>query len=402
MLNLQFPNNKTPETDFFKKSWDTVLNNSKLGFLKTPAEDLAWSRSAEIGQVLKNNYDHLVVIGIGGSSMGSRCFAEYAATANITFLDNVDTQEILTVQKLIQTQARIAWLFVSKSGTTVEVLWNLDMLYQFHLEIKKDFWSHTFFITELTQNTLHQLSLKYDRPCLEIPIDVGGRFSVLTPVGLVVASYLNLNLALIREGAALALTDRQNTLNLSATYLNFMEKGHVINSFWFYSSRMRWFGQWLQQLWAESLGKKTDRSGQPAFVFSTPLCCIGATDQHSVLQQLIDGPKDKFTTIFRFKSVEKSLQMITNPLFQETKMMAGLDYGSLMKAETLATHQALSNQGLNTLLIKLDQLDEKALGYLFMLHQLIIAVMAEAKNINAFDQPAVEHGKKLIRDFINS
>ncbi|MBC7753413.1 MAG: glucose-6-phosphate isomerase [Moraxellaceae bacterium] len=378
-----------------------VKKNKSIGYLTLPFKDAAWAESKTLGQSIRKNYDHLVVVGIGGSSMGSRCLAEFANSPDISFLDNIDSLETESVISKVLKLGKVAYLFVSKSGTTIEILWTLDLIFQKHEDLKKSFWEHTFFITELTGNTLHGLAQKHMRPCLEIPLDVGGRFSVLTPVGLLVASFLEIDLDLIQQGAQNALLDEKHIVHLSEQFLASMDRQENITVFWFYSSRLRWFGFWLQQLWAESLGKTTDRAQGKAYPFSTPLSCIGASDQHSVLQQIMDGPKDKFVSIFRFKDIEGS-EIIRHPMFPQTQNMKGLQFGSLIKAETLATQKSLDTQGVSTALIEFDELSPKTLGYLFMLFQLIVSTMAEFKNINAYDQPAVEHGKKLIRDYLNA
>ena len=403
MLNLKtFKQSPVDLKPALLQALDQVKKNKSIGYLSLPFKDAAWAESKKLGQVIRKNYDHLVVFGIGGSSMGSRCLAEYADSSNISFLDNIDSVETESVLSRVLKLGKVAYLFVSKSGTTIEILWTLDLISQKHDDLKKSFWENTFLITELTGNTLHSLAQQHARPCLEIPLDVGGRFSVLTPVGLVVASFLEIDLDLFQQGAQNALSDEKNVVSLCEQFLASMDRQENITVFWFYSSRLRWFGFWLQQLWAESLGKTTDRDGGKAYPFSTPLSCIGASDQHSVLQQIMDGPKNKFVSIFRFKDIENSSQIIRNPIFKQTQNMAGLQFGSLIKAETLATQKSLDTQGVSTALMEFDELTPKTLGYLFMLFQLVVSTMAEFKNINAYDQPAVEHGKKLIRDYLKA
>jgi len=383
---------------------DTVESvlKSDIGFLKLIANDSNWSESEKLGHSLLQNYEHLVVVGIGGSSMGPRALAELSGEDSISFLDNVDSVETESVlQKVLgPTAKKTAWLFISKSGTTIEVLWTLELILQRHQELGKDFWSHTFYITEHSHNPLHELSLQHQRPCLEIPVNVGGRFSVLSPVGLVIASYLGQPLAAIRQGAQLAMNDLQALDTLVEQFFSSFERQEEITLFWFYCSRLRWFGGWLEQLWAESLGKKQDRQHKPAFVFSTPATSIGACDQHSILQQVIEGPKNKFVCVFRFKDLETNSNVIQQPIFKETKFMQGKKFGDLLKAEALATQKALEMSNVSTLLFEFEKLTPQTLGYLFMQFQIVVTVMAEIKDINAFDQPAVALGKKLIRDFL--
>lgn len=383
---------------------DTVesILKSNMGFMKLMTDDMNWTESEKLGQFIRQNYDHLVVVGIGGSSMGPRALAELSTDENISFLDNVDSVETENILKKIfdLPSKKIAWLFISKSGTTIEVLWTMELIVQRYKELHKDFWPHTFYITEYSHNPLHELSIKHKRPCLEIPLAVGGRFSVLSPVGLVIASFLKMSVADIRQGARLAMNDLETLEILIEQFFSSFERQEDITLFWFYCSRLRWFGGWLEQLWAESLGKKEDRQGKPAFVFSTPATSIGACDQHSILQQVIEGPKNKFVCIFRFKDLETNSAVIKEPIFKETRFMQGKKFGDLLKAEALATQKALDMSEVSTLLFEFEKLTPETLGYLFMQFQIVVAVMAEIKNINAFDQPAVALGKKLIRDYL--
>ena len=402
MLNLQTYKKKSDAIDstLISKIVRQILSSKTIGFLDLPNRSNLWTKSEEIGTEIRKNYDHLIVVGIGGSSMGPRALAEYSGLNNISFLDNVDSIETENVLKKIHSPEKLAWLFISKSGTTIEVLWTIELIQQRYFELGKKLWPHTFYITEHTDNSLNNLSKQHSRPCLEVPLDVGGRFSVLSPVGLVVASFLDLDLDKIKSGANLALADEKNISVMCEQFLTSFDRGEVITLFWFYCSRLRWFGGWLQQLWAESLGKKLDRAGLPAFAFSTPMTSIGACDQHSILQQVVDGPKNKFVCVFRFKDIEKFSTTINNPIFSETKSMQGKKFGDLLKAEALATQKGLDLSSVSTMLYEFDRLSPETLGYLFMSFQIIVSVLAEIKNVNAFDQPGVSLGKKLIPEFI--
>jgi glucose-6-phosphate isomerase len=401
MLKLQtYKKSNSDETKKIKSALDSVLKSKTIGFIDLPNRTELWEKSEALGAEIRKNYDHLIVVGIGGSSMGPRALAEFSGQTNISFLDNVDSIETENVLKKIQGPDSIAWLFISKSGTTIEVLWTIELIQQRYFELGKKLWSHTYYITEHTNNSLYNLSVQHSRPCLEVPQDVGGRFSVLSPVGLVVGSYLDLDLDQINSGANRALSDSANIETQCAQFLSSFDRDESITLFWFYCSRLRWFGGWLQQLWAESLGKKTDRNGQPAFPFSTPMTSIGACDQHSILQQVVDGPKNKFVCVFRFKDIEKHSTTINNPIFSETKSMQGKRFGDLLKAEALATQKGLDISNVSTMLYEFDRLTPETLGYLFMSFQIIVSVLAEIKNVNAFNQPGVSLGKNLIAEFI--
>ena len=399
-LNLKVFKKNDVSSSVVTAALQKVLNDKKIGFLDLPFRNQLWTDSEKVGSEIRKNYDHLIVVGIGGSSMGPRALAEFSGSTAISFLDNVDSIETENILKKIATNEKCAWLFISKSGTTIEVLWTIELIQQRYFELGKKLWPHTYFITELTGNSLHKLAQQHQRPCLEIPLDVGGRFSVLSPVGLMIGSFLDLDLDQIKNGSLLALKDERNLQTMCEQFLTSFERKESITLFWFYCSRMRWFGGWLQQLWAESLGKKMDRNGQPAFDFSTPMTSIGACDQHSILQQVIEGPKNKFVCVFRFKHIENNSPVIKNPLFAETQNMKNKKFGDLIKAEALATQKGLDISGVSTLLFEFENFNPETLGYLFMSFQIVVSVLAETKNVNAFDQPGVALGKKLIPEFL--
>lgn len=378
-----------------EKYFDELIQRRDIGFTSLPSDMESLSQSKQMAAEILQNFDHLVLIGIGGSSMGPRALAEIAGTTRISFLDNVDATETAKVIDNLNDLSKTAWLMISKSGSTIEVLWNLELIAQIYQQKDVSFWSNTFYITEETPSPLQQLAALHKRPALRIPVAVSGRFSVLTPVGLVVSEYLHLSATDLLMGAELALKSKTEIVECVAQYLESFLRKEDITVFWFYNSSMRWFGSWLQQLWAESLGKKETINGQAAMTYSTPMISIGTCDQHSILQQVVEGPKNKFVNIFRFKDVEKSQHSIKNSLFAETKILQNLNYGELIKAEALATEQALQLSHVSTISFELDVLDSKSIGFLFMFFQLIVGTLGQYGNINTFNQPGVALGKKL-------
>lgn len=386
-------------TDLIQDSLLKVLKNTELGFTKLPFDNQALNLSQNIAEEILKNFDHLVLIGIGGSSMGARALTELSGSTQISFLDNVDSIETERILNRIHLE-KTAWLVISKTGSTIEVLWTLERVAQHYQNLKKEFWQNTFYITEKTDNPLFRLSEKHKRPILPIPLNVGGRFSVLSPVGLVVAAYLKMNLLDLFKGAHLALEDKKNLNTSVQHYLASFKRNENISVFWFYNSNMRWFGCWLQQLWAESLGKNTTKHNKPAPEFSSPMISIGSCDQHSILQQIMEGPKNKFVSFFRFQNVETSSHIITETHFKETEILKNQQFGALIKAESLATEQALRTNGISTMTYELSGNDEQNLGYLFMFFQLIIATIGEISDIDAFNQPSVALSKKLTLDIL--
>ncbi|WP_409480057.1 glucose-6-phosphate isomerase [Pseudobdellovibrio sp. HCB154] len=383
----------------FQKALDTVLSDqSPSTFHKVTDDDHFFEQSEKLSQHLKDNYTHFVLIGVGGSSMGSRAIAEMAVKENLFFLDNVDSFEFATIwNKVSKNLEKTAFIVVSKSGSTIEILWNYSQLEELaQQQFNNSIVNQSYFISELLSNPLSDFAKKHQRPLLEIPVKVGGRFSVLTPVGLVAAGICGINISELRKGARMALADKNLVTQFCVLFQNSFKREENISLFWFYSSNYRWFGCWIQQLWAESLGKKLDRSGNPAPSFSTPVIAIGSCDQHSILQQVAHGPKDKFVCIFDFKSVQTSKFKVDNILFKEIDFMKGRKYGDLITSQSKATFEALKQNGVSCELFNVDDTNkDKSLGYLFMFFQLVVATLGEYNNINAFDQPGVALGKEI-------
>ena len=225
---------------------------------------------------------------------------------------------------------------------------------------------------------------------LAVPLDIGGRFSVLTPVGLVVAGLCGYSLNDMKAGASLAVQDEQAVSHAAALFLESFKRGEIITLFWFYNSAYRWFGAWLQQLWAESLGKA------PSPGFSTPITAIGACDQHSILQQVAEGPRNKLVCFYNFTSVEKSRFEMSKFSFTGFDFVIGKNYGELISTQSHATQEALMQNGVSTVSFQVnDENSSFSLGYLFMYFQLVVAILGLHENINPFDQPGVTLGKDL-------
>ncbi|MBY0451556.1 MAG: glucose-6-phosphate isomerase, partial [Bdellovibrionaceae bacterium] len=267
-------------------TFDRILADKSIGFTDIPSRAHLRDQSAAALAQLKTQFSQYVVIGIGGSSMGPRTLVEMSFAKNIYFLDNVDSVEFERVWSEIsenvlfkskqEALAKTGFIVISKSGTTLEILWNYSALENRFNEFGLNIVNQSFFITEPVENDLSKLARKFSRPCLEIPVDVGGRFSVLTPVGLVIAGLCGYSMNDLHKGAEMAVLDKKAVTESATLFLESFKRKECITMFWFYNSNYRWFGHWLQQLWAESLGKLQDRAGKPAPGFSTPFIAIGS------------------------------------------------------------------------------------------------------------------------------
>lgn len=373
------------------------LARKDIGFPHLVERIPLWQQSYDVGKEFNHRFKKLVIVGLGGSSLGTRVISEVFRSKNLFFIDNVDALEFETLIEEIGDLREVGWVYISKSGTTIESLCALEFLNQIYAQENLVLASQSVVISENKENTLTTWAAKNSMPTCEIPVDVGGRFSVLSPVGMMPAAFLGLDLEKFRLGARLALSETSVIEQTMAQAIQSFQRKESITLLWFYGSRLKNFGGWFQQLWAESLGKKLDKNSN-TLVASTPMWAVGASDQHSILQQVMEGPQDKFVIFQRIEEAEAGSQKLHHPQFKETMDLQNRTMGELLKAEALATQEALKANGVSTMTLKTKVLDEQTLGYMFMFWQLVIAGLGEYLQINAFDQPGVELGKRLAKE----
>ncbi|WP_413287551.1 glucose-6-phosphate isomerase [Bdellovibrio sp. HCB337] len=380
-----------------RDSYRKFLQRSEIGFSKLPERKALWLQSREAGDQLGSKFKKMVIVGLGGSSLGTRVIQETFFARNLFFIDNVDAMEFEALVKELGDLKEVCWAFVSKSGTTIESLCALEILEQVYKEKSLKLSDYSLVISETKESSLTKWARANKVLECEIPLDVGGRFSVLSPVGMVPAAFLGVSLEEIRTGAVRAVKDEALVVELMAQFMQSFERGEWISLLWSYNSRMKNFGLWFQQLWAESLGKAVKRDGSPAPRVSTPLCAVGVSDQHSILQQVMEGAKDKFVLFQRFGDSEGGSKKVMQAQFPETKSLEGRTMGALLGVEAQSTQEALNHNGVSTLTLTYEALNAESLGYQFMLWELVVAGLGEALAINAFDQPGVELGKVLAK-----
>ncbi len=384
-----------------QKALDNLLKRTDVGFIKLPQETELWESSLLRAKELQATNTTLGIVGIGGSSLGNKVISHLFGNSHLLFFENVDPIQFDQEWKSIKDLNKTHWLIISKSGRTIETLSLSEVILKKLQNNDIDLSKVSTVITERQDNPLSQWARKNNVPQLDIPLDVGGRFSILTPVGLLPLGFLNTNLEHIKIGAIAALEDKDKVSKFIAYALDSFDRKESITVFWSYSNSLRFFGDWIQQLWAESLGKKVDRNEKPAPFVSSPLPLIGVNDQHSVQQQIIQGPKNKLVVFLRVQSIENYGEKINETVFGAHPEMVGKNLGQLLGVEAEATSQALNKNSVSNLTITLSDLDEWHLGYSFMFFQLAIAGIAEALNINAFDQPGVDLGKQLTKKLLN-
>lgn len=364
----------------------------------------------ERGQAIAGQFSNTIVFGIGGSSLGGEMLVKTLGASKpkntVSFYDNVDPSTMTALESVDWNETLL--LVVSKSGNTAEVLSQfLTTLPTMEHELgHKKASKHTLIITENKEGALYKLAEELNIEVIEHP-PVGGRFSVLSVVGLLPAYIGGVDIAGVMEGArAMAARCMEDDIlknpafhNGAAQYLH-AERNRTISVVMPYADNLRFVVNWFRQLWAESLGK-IDEGGNHKGL--TPTEAHGVTDQHSQLQLLLEGPDDKLVTFItdpgvRFRGRRVPLRFKDIPAIAP---LAGHTIGELFISELKATRTTLSRRGRPNRTLALLERDAYALGELIILLEMETVVVAELMGVNAFDQPAVEESKILTREYLS-
>ena len=224
-------------TEHLNLLWQQITETQRPGFVRILTDDKNWSESEKWGQILKTKFKRLVLIGIGGSSMGARALANYRYSDSIHFLDNIDASEINHVWNSIRGDLKnTGFLIISKSGESLEITSLIEVFAKLCNDVDFNFFSQSFIISENKKSILTELAASKSIPLIEMPADVGGRFSVLTPVGMVVAEFLGYDLKQIRAGALSVLQKKSQLLALATELAVMIERKTDLFIFWSYSS----------------------------------------------------------------------------------------------------------------------------------------------------------------------
>jgi glucose-6-phosphate isomerase len=366
--------------------------------------------------LLRGGATDVVFLGTGGSSLGGQTLAQLSGYAvpgvgalrdppRIHFMDNLDPESYGTLlAKLPLKTSRFVAL--SKSGSTGETLMQtiaaLDALRSAGLDPQDHFIGLTEPAKPGQTNGLRDLLCAYQAPILDHDPGVGGRYSVLTNVGLLPAALCGLDIAAIRAGAAQALAPvlagkppAEVPAAVGAALAVAFTASKPISVMMAYADRLERFARWYVQLWAESLGK--DGKG------TTPLAALGPVDQHSQLQLFIAGPRDKLFTIVTVSPAGRGPKMPADlARCAGEPDFAGKTIGDLVAAQGRATAETLAKNGCPVRTIALDRLDERHLGELLMHFMLETIIAARLFGVDPFDQPAVEEGKVLAKKYLAS
>ena len=393
-------NVKLAKTDAVKKMLAKKAAGS-IGFLEAPYNKAGLKRAKEAASFIQDHNDDLIVLGIGGSSLGGKTIISSLTnrfskkTPRVTFVDNVDSGYFMELLESLDL-SRTTFNVISKSGSTGETMAQFLVAYDMLCKKlgKKEAVNRILLTTDPEKGALRPLAKSMGFKTLEVPANIGGRFSVLTDVGMLPAAVAGVDVDAMFDGAKevseLACIDdiqKNPVLKYALTKYAYAQNGKNISVMMPYSTKLFDFSAWYVQLWAESLGK--NGKGQ------TPIPSTGATDQHSQLQLFMEGPKDKFMT---FIGIEDPGKDVTLPKFDVEvdafSYLSGHTMHELLRAEMLSTEKALFENNVPSVRIELNKLDAANLGRLFMFFEAAVAITGELMGIDAFDQPGVELSKK--------
>jgi glucose-6-phosphate isomerase len=398
-------------------------SSGEVGFLDLP--DSIESRAAahaclKFAAELDPAIDTVVVLGIGGSSLGPKALHSALAEPfehlrndraghrrRLLFADNIDPVTFAALLQRVDL-GRTLWNVVTKSGGTAETAAQLLIVYDklvaaFGLERAK---RHIVCTTDPEKGALRATAKRYGFATLDVPSSIGGRFSVLTPVGLLPAALAGLDIVALLDGAK-AMRNRVLSSELAsnpalalAAVLHDQQfvEGRPMVVVMAYADGLYDIADWFRQLWAESLGKQRSVDGTIVHVGPTPIAARGATDQHSQLQLYAEGPNDKSYIML---SVAQRSTDVTIPASElansqnEYSYLAGRSMGELLDAELQGTMASLRGRGRPVGHISLAHQDAYSVGQLVMLLEAATAYAGPLYGVDPFDQPGVEEAKRL-------
>ncbi|MDR0897899.1 MAG: glucose-6-phosphate isomerase, partial [Oscillospiraceae bacterium] len=369
----------------------------------------------QVAADVRARFDAFVVLGIGGSALGpiavqqalnhmryNELPVEKRGGPRLYVEDNIDPERMASLLDVIDPRTT-CFNVITKSGATAETMSQYLIISDLLKKTVGEGWQqHIIATTDQSRGNLIQLVRAEGLTAFVIPNGVGGRFSEMSPVGLLAAAVCGIDIRAMLDGARLM--DEackggdlwQNPALLEATlqYICMTEKGINIQVMLPYADSLRSMADWFCQLWAESLGKNVTRRGMAVNVGQTPVKALGVTDQHSQLQLYTEGPYDKvitFLQVERFRSetpIPKGCEA-----FPEVAFLGGKTHGQLIEAERRGTEYALCRAGRLNQTIVLPEVNAHTIGQLLYFFEMTTAYMGELLDIDAFNQPGVEESK---------
>lgn len=420
------PNGETPARMIYdhsarlKKAQAAILEQRKtgpLGWLDLPF-DAAMGRRVTNMVTATKKFETLLVLGIGGSDLGARAILQALPVAShksqvtrrVLFAGaNTDPDELEGILKTINWKKTVVNI-ISKSGDTVEPM-SAFLIARERLKkaVGPKFASQIVATTDASGGTLRAWAEKEGYRLLVVPRNVGGRFSVFSDVALFPAAFAGIPIHELLAGAADQIRSFEKEpleMQIAAQYASlhnewYLRYRHSAFVLMPYAARLELVGKWYRQLIAESLGKARNRRGVLVETGPTPIAALGATDQHSQIQLYMEGPRDKVVTFIEIEQFASKLRVGKLPAMSSSlQHLENRPLQDLIHAERRATADALTSQRRPNGTLFLPKLDAYHLGALMQMFMLATAYLGEFMDVNAYDQPGVEEGKRRFREWI--
>jgi glucose-6-phosphate isomerase len=389
---------------------------------KTPFRDLPYNKRISMRvnalvKTLRKECDYIVVLGIGGSALGNialdtalRPFLpdpkdKQSKRPQLFVLDNVDPNQFGSFLDYIKPKLKnTVFNVISKSGRTSETAAQFMIIREMLIDAlgKAGYRKQVVATTDAKAGTLRTIANSDKLQTLEVPDGVGGRFSVLSAVGLFSAAMCGINISQLLAGAR-DMDERVSSenfrinpaaINAAINYHYYMH-GKPISVMMPYSYALKDMADWYRQLWAESLGKKLDLNKRKVWIGPTPIKALGTTDQHSQVQLYREGPNDKLFTFLQVKNFESDLTIGPAPdCAPELEFLAGKNLSALLNNEKQATEFALLQDKRPCLTVLFDEVNARTVGQFIYLFEVTTSFAGVLFNIDTYNQPAVELGKE--------
>lgn len=397
---------------------DQLRKGDEVAFFHLPFKREQLTKIQQLADRTASNFDNYVLLGIGGSSLGPIAVqnalrdplwnllppSRRDARPRMFFLDNIDPDMIASISRFINPKKTL-FNVITKSGSTAETMSQFMLFRQQLIRAvgKEKARSHIIATTDPENGLMREIVKEEGYQSLEVPADIGGRFSVLSPVGLFPAAVSGVKITKLLDGAA-AISKKCKGPNVwrnpalligSLLYLADTRKNKPIHVMMPYSNRLYSVADWYRQLWAESLGKRLS-GGKVVHTGPTPVKALGATDQHSQSQLYVEGPADKVIIFIRVEQFDATVKI---PRGFGSKpglsYLSGHSLNELIDAEQKATAVTLAKNKRPSITITLPQITEETVGALFYMFEMATAYAGQFYNINAYNQPGVEEGKQF-------
>lgn len=394
-----------------EKGYEAVryeASSSTIGYYALPERCEVLERELiPLKEAIERRFHTIAVVGIGGSSLGIKAIERLLrpSTPNakkIVYLENSDPISILSEITQIDPQ-RTLFIVISKSGGTVETLSIFKRLIStFDLKLAS---SDQIMVVSDEGSILSKFADDHRLRRFVIPDNVGGRFSVLSAVGIVPLTLAGFETSAILRGARTFLerfwNRQEDHLLQKAVYCVENAERFPINVLFAYSDMFEEFGKWMVQLWGESLGKRNRRGER---VGLTPISLIGSVDQHSFLQLIVEGPLNKTVTFMHIEFSEEGLMIpdLSLKYLEKSDFVNGRSFNDLINAQCMATMKSVIESDVSVDEIVWERLDEESVGEMIVYYELLTSVAGALFEINTYDQPGVERGKQILAEYFEA